>query len=203
MQGGWERKERRSKTNGSWKKGFRAEGIWIKEQRVVEDRWVRTWRNIHLFWPTWKKERSNRMDGMKTSERLINKEKVSEENKTQRVRVLLSVTKANKWKQVVFEALAKPFTGRNADTGRSPGQPSGQMWFYGSLKYCLRISTREDNSIFCPWAERTHTSAARDRYQVSAGTYGNYHKLYHIRAFFLKNTLEELLNVFLFYYQVL
>lgn len=200
MQGGWERKERRSKTNGSWKESFRAEGIWIKEsgRRQMSQ-------GLMKYSPflTNREKREVKSNGWNENKWTSHKEQVSEENKTQRVRVLLSVTKANKWKQVVFEALVKPFKGRNADTGKSPGQPSGQMWFYGSLKYCLRISTREDHSIFCPWTERTHTSAAWDRYQVSAGTYGNYHKLYHIRAFFLKNTLEELLNVFLFYYQVL
>lgn len=79
------------------------------------------------------------MDQVEVRNKLINKDKVLERNKIQRVKVLLSVTKANNCKQVVREPLVKRFRGRKADTGKSSGQQSGQMWFYGSLKYCLQI----------------------------------------------------------------
>lgn len=79
------------------------------------------------------------MDQVEIRKELINKDKVLERNKIQRVKVLLSVTKTNNCKQVVCEPLVKRFRGRNADRGKSSGQQSGQMWFYGSLKYCLRI----------------------------------------------------------------
>lgn len=76
---------------------------------------------------------------MEIRNELINKDKVLERNKIQSMKVLLSVTETNNCKQVVCEPLVKRFKGRKADTGKSSGQQSGQMWFYGSLKYCLRI----------------------------------------------------------------
>lgn len=74
------------------------------------------------------------MDQMGISKYLINKVVREEHNPEGE-----SVAKTNRWKQVMFETLVKWFTGRNADTGKPSGQQSSQMWFYGSLKYCLRI----------------------------------------------------------------
>lgn len=107
------------------------EGIWINEQRGrrrmgsgLIDCFDR------LFWPTFKKKRVQ----MGTSKRLINKDIRGEQSPEGE-----SVAKTNRWKQVMFEALVIWFTDRNADTGKSSGQQSGQVWFYGSLKYCLQI----------------------------------------------------------------
>lgn len=76
------------------------------------------------------------MDQLGKSGHLLNKDVRGEQNPEGKS---VLVTKTNRWKQVMFKTLVKCFTGRNTDTGKSSGQQSGQMWFYGSLKYCLRI----------------------------------------------------------------